>query len=145
LRIQSPLPLRERARVRGISMKNTTDIARNLRATSTTAEQVLWQQLRARQLNDRKWRRQQAIGPYVVDFFCRELYLIVEVDGDVHDGREERDRVRQEYLESFGHRVIRFTNDDVFRNLDGVLEVLHSATLIVHPSPQPSPTGGEGV
>ena len=100
--------------------------ARTLRRQATRAEQIIWQRLRARQMNGRKWRRQQPVGPYIVDFICPELKLVVEVDGDVHAGREAHDAARQAALESTGLKVIRFTNNDVIENLDGVLTVLWS-------------------
>ncbi len=98
--------------------------ARTLRRQATRAEQIIWQHLRARQMNGRKWRRQEPIGPYIVDFFCAELKLVVEVDGDVHAGREDRDAARQAALESVGLKLVRFTNNDVIETLDGVLTVL---------------------
>ena len=115
-----PLPLRERAGVRGMA-DHASGRARALRRTQTTAESVLWRHLRNRQLNGRKWRRQQPIDQYVVDFFCAELRLVVEVDGDVHAFTERRDAAREAYLKGQGLQVARFTNDDVLKNLEGVL------------------------
>ena len=102
-------------------MEKPASSERMLRKTQTRAEAVLWQRLRSRQLNGRKWRRQQPIDNFIVDFFCAELRLVVEVDGDVHAFQEERDKARQVYLESQGLNVMRFTNDDVLTNLEGVL------------------------
>ena len=102
--------------------------ARDLRKAQTPAEQTLWYRLRGRQLNGRKWRRQQVIEPYIVDFFCAEVRLVVEVDGDVHAFQEERDIRRQAYLESQGLKVVRFTNNDVMKNLEGVLTRLWELT-----------------
>ena len=101
-----------------------SEIARQLRQSSTPTEALLWSQLRARQVNGRKWRRQQPIGPFIVDFFCAELSTVIEIDGDVHAGREVEDRSRQLFLEARGLRVIRFNNDDVINNLDGVMSVV---------------------
>jgi len=114
----------------GILEKRRTAIAQRLRKDQTTAESIVWRQLRRRQVNCRKWRRQQPIGPYVVDFCCQDALLIVEVDGDVHDGQEIRDSNRQEFLEDLGYRVMRVTNDDVFRNLDGVMQAIWQITQI---------------
>ena len=88
----------------------------------------MWRRLRSRQLNGTKWRRQQQIGPYIVDFFCPDLRLVVEIDGDVHAERSDKDTERQGFLEAAGFQVVRFVNDDVFGNLDGVLEVLWRLT-----------------
>ena len=100
--------------------------ARRLRRQSTEAEKILWRALRDRQLAGRKFRRQQPIGPYVVDFICPELRLVIEVDSGQHatDGPE-----RTRWLEGAGYRVIRFWNNDVLGNLDGVLQTLDAALI----------------
>ncbi len=102
----------------------TRDRARSLRRRSTDAEQELWAHLRNRQLKGAKFRRQQPIGPYVVDFFCLEAGLVVEVDGGSHAGEDERraDKDRTAHLENCGYRVVRFWNNEVMGNIDGVLE-----------------------
>jgi very-short-patch-repair endonuclease len=100
------------------------EIARKLRVDQTTAESILWHQLRSRQVRGRKWRRQHPVGPYVVDFLCFQVRLIVEIDGDVHAFQREQDEARQAYLESYGFCVIRFSNDDIFHNLEGVLQTI---------------------
>jgi len=105
-------------------MNQPIGYAKELRITQTPAESRLWSRIRDRQLNGRKWRRQQVIDNYIVDFYCPELRLVVEVDGDVHVFQEERDKMRQAYLENLGLRVIRFTNNDVMDNLEGVLTAL---------------------
>lgn len=102
-----------------------TSRARQLREAQTTAEAVLWQHLRSRQLNGRKWRRQEPIDRYIVDFLCPELRLIVEVDGDVHIFQEEEDHIRQTYLENQGFRVVRFSNEDILKNIESVLSKLY--------------------
>lgn len=99
--------------------------ARTLRRNATEAEAVLWRQLRNRQLDGWKFRRQQRIGPYIVDFLCPETRLIVEVDGGQHS--PERDASRTSFLEGEGYRVLRFWNNDVLGNLAGVLEVIRTA------------------
>lgn len=104
--------------------KNPTQLSRKLRRDQTPAERIVWSKLRGRQINGRKWRRQQPIDQYVVDFLCPELKLIVEIDGDVHAFQETRDEKRQAYLETQGFRVVRFTNNDIIKNLDGVLAVI---------------------
>jgi len=95
-------------------------LARRLRANSTEAEIRLWSRLRRTQLEGFRFRRQHPMGSYVVDFFCRAAKLIVEVDGGQH-AENARDTVRTQWLEARGYRVIRFWNNDVLSNTEGVL------------------------
>lgn len=111
--------------MRGASPKKT-DLARRLRRSSTDAEQTLWQHLRSRSLGGHKFVRQEPIGPYVVDFVCRERRLIVEVDGGQH-ASDPRDVIREAYLMSLNYRVLRFWNNDVLQNTPGVLETIAAA------------------
>ena len=101
--------------------------ARQLRSGATSAENILWQKLRRKQINGRRFRRQQPIGPFVVDFYCPELTIAIELDGDSHGGKESQDKSRQEFLEAQGLAVLRFWNSDVWQNLDGVLQTIYSA------------------
>jgi len=101
--------------------------ARELRQPQTPAEARLWQRLRARRLNGYYFRRQHPIGNFIVDFYCARARLVVEVDGDVHAMQKEYDAARTEWLEERGYRVIRFTNDQVFHELDAVLESILTA------------------
>ena len=96
--------------------------ARELRRAMTPAEARLWQRLRHRQLAGYYFRRQHPIGRCITDFCCTRARLVVEVDGDVHAGQEEYDAARTEWLEGQGYRVIRFTNSEVSRQLEAVLE-----------------------
>jgi very-short-patch-repair endonuclease len=96
--------------------------AQALRRQSTDAERALWKRLRDRRLLGRKFRRQVPIGVYVVDFYCFDAKLVVEVDGSQHALRAEEDDRRTRYLESLGLRVVRFWNNDVLRTPDSVLE-----------------------
>ncbi|MDQ2923754.1 MAG: DUF559 domain-containing protein [Candidatus Dormibacteraeota bacterium] len=100
-----------------------TERARELRKNANEAEQRLWSYLRRGQLNGFKFRRQHALGRYIGDFVCLSARLIVELDGETHgnDERETLDTRRTEYLERLDYRVIRFWNDDVFSNKDGVI------------------------
>ena len=98
--------------------------ARSLRKQSTPAEVALWENLKGKQLNGLKFRRQQFIGPFIVDFYCPKTGLVVELDGDTHDGREKSDRQRQLYLEGQGLTVIRFRDSEVMDNMEGVLETI---------------------
>lgn len=97
-----------------------TDV-KTLRTNATDAERALWQKLRAKQIRFR-FRRQFPIGPYIVDFVCLRAKLIVEVDGGQHG--TERDEARTLWLESRGYKVLRFWNNDVLGNTDGVLHMI---------------------
>jgi very-short-patch-repair endonuclease len=98
-----------------------TKRSRSLRQNSTDTEQKLWQRLRARQIAGLKFVRQEPIGPFIVDFICRERRLIVEVDGSQH-ADNPRDKQRDAYLIAQGYCVLRFWNNDVLANTNGVLE-----------------------
>ncbi len=91
----------------------------------TNPEIILWSRLRGKQLGC-KFRRQHGIGKFIVDFYCPELKLIVEIDGDIHgfDKQIKKDGERQKFLESLNFKVKRYSNNDVIRNLNGVLEDL---------------------
>ena len=107
--------------------RQTSPHARSLRRTRTDAENRLWQAVRNRQLENAKFRFQHSLTPYVADFACLEAMLIVEIDGSQHD--EEHDAARMATLEARGFEVLRFWNNDVLTNLDGVLEVVRLALL----------------
>ena len=98
--------------------------ARNLRKKATDAEQKLWSLLRRRQLEDHKFRRQEGIGNYIADFLCYEKRLIIELDGGGHLDTQHRDAKRTQWLESQGYKVLRFWNDAVLKEPEGVLEVI---------------------
>ena len=104
-------------------------LARDLRRRPTAAEKALWGRLRNRQLAGAKFRRQHPIGRYIVDFYCREVPLVVELYGDVHDkpGQKEYDRERLAEIEGTGAKVLVFANEEVFSNLDGVLGAIAKA------------------
>jgi very-short-patch-repair endonuclease len=106
--------------------RKSVPIERKLRNTQTDAERKLWFELRDRRLGGFKFVRQEAIGPYIVDFICREQKLIVEVDGGQH-AESAKDVVRDAYLTREGYRVMRFWNNDVLRNREGVLETILAA------------------
>jgi very-short-patch-repair endonuclease len=98
--------------------------ARAMRHQSALAEQKLWHFLRDRQLGGHKFRRQHVVAPFIADFYCHALKLIVELDGDSHGDREAYDHQRTVYLTRDGFHVVRFLNDDVFHHLDAVLEAI---------------------
>lgn len=105
---------------------------RDLRKTQTDAERALWQTLCDRQLLGAKFRRQETVGPFILDFYCREAGLAVEVDGDQHaePNRAARDERRTAYLSARGVRILRFSNMDVLTRRDQVLQaILGSLTL----------------
>jgi len=102
---------------------------RRLRDRQTDAEKALWMRLRSRQLEGVKFRRQQPIGSYVVDFVSFDRKLIVEIDGGQHnEGKtKERDEERSAWLKERGYRMVRFWNNDVLTNMEGVLERVREA------------------
>jgi very-short-patch-repair endonuclease len=101
--------------------------ARKLRAEATEAEIRLWSRLRRKQLDGFRFRRQQPIGPYAVDFYCPEARLIIELDGGQHAEREAEDAERTAWLETRGCRVLRFWNNDTLSNTEGVLTMILAA------------------
>ena len=102
--------------------------ARRLRRDATVPEQIVWGMLRGGRLAGLKFRRQHPIGPFVVDFYCHHIGLVVEVDGMSHDERAEEDRRRTEYLQQQGLRVFRVTNDDVLEDPEAVARgIAHAA------------------
>ena len=119
--------------------KNTlTQLAKDLRAHSTEAERLLWKHLRSKQLKDTKFRRQQPIGNFIVDFVSLDKKLIVELDGSQHVENRENDERRDQWLNSQGFKVLRFWNNEIFGNIEGVLESIMEE---LSPSPNPSPPG----
>jgi very-short-patch-repair endonuclease len=122
-----------------------TKTARKLRRDGTDTENKLWLAPRNRQMNGLKFKRQVPFGPYIADFLCAEAKLIVEADGGQHWGREEADRVRTRYFESKGYRVLRFWNNDVLQNLQGVLEAIAAKVGTESPlTPAPRGEGARG-
>jgi S-adenosylmethionine decarboxylase proenzyme len=105
--------------------------ARELRRTATSAEQLLWDLLRRRQIHGRSFRRQHPLGRFIADFFCDDARLIIEVDGAVHlePTQQERDRSREEILRANDLSVLRFTNNDVFNQTEKVLEAISDFVL----------------
>jgi very-short-patch-repair endonuclease len=119
------------------------DFARTMRAVPTDAEHRLWQYLRAGRLPDFKFRRQQPLGNYIADFVCLEARLIVELDGGRHNGSAS-DVKRDAWLTSQGFVVLRFWNNEVFENLEGVVTRILVQLQQPHPSPQPLSRKGRG-
>ena len=126
--------------------KPQTQFAKVLRKRATPSEKLLWRQLRMKQFAGWKFRRQQPVGPYIVDFYCSEAPLAVELDGESHVGRERADAAREQYLREQGIAVLTFWDSDVFGNLAGILQQIytHCKGERADPSPQPPPARGGG-
>jgi very-short-patch-repair endonuclease len=112
--------------------------ARDLRLNATDAERRLWQHISARQVAGVRFNRQVPIGPFICDFVSRSVKLVIEVDGGQHDWQAEDDARRTRFLEAQGYRVLRFWNNDVLQNPEGVVLAIERA-LADRPSPGPSP------
>ncbi len=133
-KIKSPLP------------ENLLTFARQLRQQGTDAEQWLWQALRDRRMAGMKFRRQHPINPYILDFYCHELKLAVELDGSQHNSESglEHDQKRSHFLQEQGIQVLRFWNNDVFQQPEAVLEAIFIAATKNRPSPLAPLPEGEG-
>ena len=101
--------------------------ARSLRQNQTDAEGLLWQYLRHKRLGGHRFRRQQRVGPFIADFACLPHKLLIELDGSDHAEQLEQDRNRDDFLRAQGYRVLRFWNNEVFHNCNGVLDAIHRA------------------
>ncbi len=113
--------------------RNTFDKAHQLRSEMTEAEKVLWQVLKNRRLFKVKFRRQHPVDIFIVDFYCHELKLAIEIDGGIHLNKEvaEYDDGRSHDIEKFGIKILRFTNDQVFRHRSSVIkEILYTVTSL---------------
>jgi very-short-patch-repair endonuclease len=117
-------------------------IARSLRRNPTEGEQRLWSRLRHQQLDGFRFRRQVPLGPYVVDPACLPARLIVEVDGGQHGWQGARAAMRTAWLEAAGCRVVRFWNNDVLANSDGVIQRMRE--ILAARPPRPCPARGAG-
>jgi very-short-patch-repair endonuclease len=98
--------------------------ARKLRKQGILSEVLFWNQLRSRRLRGYKFFRQKPIGPYIVDFFCEELFLIIEIDGYSHQEKDQYDKDRDHFLRSFNFHIVHFRDEDIRKNLTGVLLVI---------------------
>ncbi|MBI3541141.1 MAG: endonuclease domain-containing protein [Deltaproteobacteria bacterium] len=110
-----------------------------LRKESTDTEKVLWHCLRSKQLSGLKFRRQQPMGNFIVDFVCLEKRVIIECDGGQHAFQVEKDKERDQWFEKEGYRVLRFWDSDVLNNTEGVLEAISEACQ-GHPPLDPLPS-----
>ena len=135
-----PSPARgEGVRARHFYTEKTLAYSKDLRKNMTDAEQTLWFYLRNNQLAGYKFRRQEAIDNYIGDFVCYKKKLIIELDGGQHNDEQniEQDKIRQNYLEQQGFKILRFWNDNIFNNIEGVLDTILKNL-------EPSPLAGEG-
>jgi very-short-patch-repair endonuclease len=112
-------------------------LARRMRGEATPAEATLWARLRGRQLDGKRFRRQHAIDRFIVDFYCAERLLVVELDGEVHSERAEYDGLRDRQLRAMGLRVLRLTNKQVLSDTETALALISRALL-------PLSASGEG-
>jgi len=103
---------------------NIKSKAKSLRKRLTVQEEKLWKMIKNRQLQGKHFRKQHPYGIYILDFYCFEASLAIEVDGEIHISREEYDNERTEYLESTGLKIIRFTNEDIEQRIDRVLLII---------------------
>jgi very-short-patch-repair endonuclease len=133
-------------RASGLYGGRSAGLPRNLRRASTDAESVLWKHLRGRAIAGAKFRRQQPLGPYILDFYCHERCLVIEVDGGQHFEPEAElaDRVRTGWLEGRGLTVLRFSNLEVLNETTAVLERIFESLSDRSPHPNPLPEG-EGI
>jgi len=107
--------------------KNLKNLARALRKKLTDAERNLWAKIRVKQLKNKQFYRQKNIGNYIVDFYCPAAKMIIELDGGQHysDEGKKRDEIRDNYLKHLGFRVLRFSDREVLKNIEGVLERIY--------------------
>jgi very-short-patch-repair endonuclease len=120
-----------------------TQTRRRLRHDATPAEQCFWEAVRNRRFDGYHFRRQHSLGRFVVDFYCPELHLAIEIDGAIHQYQQPEDAARSEYLQAAGISVVRFTNDEILHHRNVTLERLRA--VIATLTPNPSPYTGRGV
>ena len=104
-------------------------LVREKRHAPTPAERALWERLRRDQVKGAHFRRQHAIGRFIVDFYCPKARLVIEIDGPVHEYTPAEDALRQEFLESLGLRVLRFTSDEVQAGIERVIRRIEAALM----------------
>ena len=122
------------------------EYARQSRKEMTEPEMRMWLQLRAKRFQGIKFRKHKIIGSYIADFSSRDPMLVIEIDGDTHAARQEYDGVRTKFLEQQGYQVVRFTNEEVMQNLEGVLESLAAIiSEMTPPLPTLSPEGERAI
>jgi very-short-patch-repair endonuclease len=113
------------------------DMRFEMREKMTPAEELLWNRLRKRSIHNLRFRRQHGIGPYVADFYHAKSMTVIEVDGSVHEEEEviKNDKMRERYLIERGYKVIRVTNEEIFKDLEKVLDLISSSINSHEPFP----------
>ncbi len=119
------------------------ELAGDLRKNMTLSEVLLWNQLKHKNILGCDFDRQKPIGNYIVDFFCKELSLAIEIDGDTHIYRYEEDEIRQQTLEKLGVKFLRFDDIEVKKNMSNVLRVIEDWIIKNQPTPDPSREGNK--
>ncbi len=101
---------------------------RNLRKNLTNAEKLLWERIRRRQIRNKRFLRQYGVGKYVIDFYCPEIKLAIEADGDTHDSDEEilYDKKRQKEIEKYGITFLQFGNEEIFANIESLIKKIEA-------------------
>jgi very-short-patch-repair endonuclease len=130
-------------RYRGVS-RELIESAGNHRNAPTRAEEALWGAIRRRQVEGARFRRQHPLGKFIVDFCCPEHRLVIEVDGPTHEEQVEYDAGRADHLNAYGYRVLRFSNEQVLKDLDVVVSEIQRAVLNCR-APLPPTVGGKGL
>lgn len=115
-----------------------------LRAKSTEVEEILWQKIRNRQLNNLKFLRQYSVGPYILDFFCPEMRLAIELDGEQHKEAIEYDQERESFLKDKDIKTIRFWNNEVINNIENIFEIINKTADNLGGNPSLVVREGEG-
>jgi len=123
--------------------RKMVETAREFRKEPTRGEKILWNALRGKKLDGIKFRRQQPIGYFIVDFYSSTYRLVIEVDGPIHESQKEADAVRQEILEDLGLVVLRIDTEIIEKNLNMALNLIRKSTLKIKQN-SPSPFMGEG-
>jgi very-short-patch-repair endonuclease len=113
-------------------------LARNLRNNMTDAEKILWEKISKRKIDGLRFRKQHSIGRYIVDFYCFEKKLVIELDGDIHDSQKEYDHNRDNELTARGNTILRFKNEEVINNIDYVLSRIVETCKNIAESPPKS-------
>ncbi len=104
------------------------ELAKSLRNNQTEAEKVLWYMIKGKQVNGRRFRRQQIIDGYIADFYCPQIGLVIELDGGAHRGQKDYDEKRDNAMAGLNLKVVRFSNDEVLNRIDSVIERLKRLT-----------------
>jgi len=100
-------------------------MARNLRKNTTEAEAILWNEIRNKKIKGYKFRRQHPLSNYIADFYCHEARLVIEVDGEIHEYSKEYDECRSSMLNEYGITIIRFSNNEIFNDLNSVISRIY--------------------